>query len=133
MIDISKMSLAELTELRRAINAQIKNGEGYTYKHDILTSDWFKQEFGEEVKKAGVTESTWYFGLEAHIFWLCDLSLKNYTTSVTKKHSSDKTIRRNTSNLGTNVNPDEYRNMVNDILEVIKKYHKKEEKDGRQR
>lgn len=126
-MNLRNMSMQKLKELEDKIKAEKERRGGVTYKSDILVSYWFKEEFDEDMKKKGCTNEDWYFDWDKPVFRLCDLTFGNYQIKNKKNTRGASPFMNGAVIDYSGIDIKKYRAMVNDILEVIKKYHKEEE------
>jgi hypothetical protein len=124
MKDVKKMTLKELVDLRESIKNEIDERGGRVTKSSLLSSQWFDDEFGEELRNKGVTYKYWMAGWDRKIFNLCDLTFQNY--KIARTHASrldEKTFNMNGAALDPAMNPEQYKAMIEELKSVIHKYH----------
>lgn len=123
-IKLEDMSYAQLDALEKLIKAQKKKVGGAFYKGETGVYEALFDEFGDKNEFPGCINV--YGNAERCIYYICDLALGNYKFVETEKGNA---VRMNGSVVNTNIDPATYKDMVSDILKVIKKYHKKEAND----
>ena len=136
-IDLSKMSVQELIKLKKEIDAEQKGRDGHHTKnyveHELYTKFYSavimafaKNFYGQlddtdcEHNKAileAAGDIAWRLRTNA-LFGLCDAAFGNYKFA----RESSKMFVRNGTVLGDGIDPEQYRNMYNDLVEVFMKY-----------
>lgn len=143
-IDISKLSDKELAMLKRDIDKTMKEREVQSfYKSELGITKSLIMEFNDELFDAGVStlKTDDWFDTEKicndvpHYYWMekyekailsiCDLTLGNWKANKKDKKNLIK-IQCGTAVIPPNIDKTNYEAMVDDIFEVIKKYHRKE-------
>lgn len=131
-MDISKLTDKELLELRKTLNDEIKKRDvSGTYKSDFLITKRLLEMFGDGVYAKGITNGYepnapayfWAEKFERSILALCDLAFGNYIGRKVKSgHHTG--IYLGTAILPPEIDEKKYGKMIDEILEVMKKYNK---------
>lgn len=125
-IKIEDMNYAQLDALEKLIKAQKKKVGGAFHKCETGVYHALLEEFKDDFP--GILDA--YGNAERSIYYICDFTLGNYKHTKLRRGKKEwPSIRMNGSVVNTNIDPVAYKNMVNDILKVIKKHHKKEAND----
>ena len=124
-IKLEDMSYAQLDALEKLIKAQKKKVGGAFYKGETGVYPFLLEEFKDDF--SGILNV--YGKAEQCIYYICDFTLGNYKYVETKEGN---TVRMNGSVVNINIDTLAYKDMANDILKVIKKYHKKEANNDRE-
>ena len=133
-LDLSKLSVNELIELKKRIDAEQKTRDKYT-KDYVECSDGAYKDFRECVftafKRHGVDASNKFeedkirdlaWRLRTHaLFGLCDAAFCNYK----RKNDGSITFVRNGSIIGEGIDVEQYKAMYRDLVNVFAKYAKK--------
>ena len=138
-IDLSKLSVNELIELRKKINAEQKTRDKHT-KDYVECSDGAYKDFRELVftafKRHGlevygddgkinafeynkVDDIAWRLRTNA-LFGLCDAAFCNYK----RKPNGSPTFARNGSIIGDGIDIEQYKTMYRDLVNVFARYAK---------
>lgn len=122
--NLKEMSYQELKELEKAIR-EAKNNKAHKFKGEMGISQRLKDIFDEDVKELGVEESErndFYYRMERNLFSVCDISTGNFRAN--KKQKADVlAVWLNTASLDCEIDTCCYTDMMNELFELIEKYH----------
>lgn len=134
MTDLKGMTIDELHNLQKELSAEMQKRER-TYKSSIGLYGRLLFEFEDELKAKGLNDNEIMpiiARYEKAILALCDFTMNNYKIIQLKNAGKykEKKIYANGAIIDYGITDvDLYVKMADDIFSVIKKYHKKEEKD----
>lgn len=139
-IDLSKLSVNELIELKKKIDVEQKTRDKYTkdyvecsdgaykrfresvfasFKHHGIDASYSKEQTLERMNWDKISHIAWRLRSDA-LFGLCDAAFCNYK----RKPDGTMTFVRNGFVLGEGVDPEEYKAMFRELVDVFSKYVK---------
>ena len=126
IIDLSKFSDKELLELQKKIKEEREGRYGErlfkSHIHSVIVNALFdKFQKRDKVSSNYIGNADPYDRVKASIFTICDYTLGNFTARVT----SNKYYWSANGNY-VKVDNEAYKNMANDLIEVVNKYFPKE-------
>lgn len=128
-IDLSKFSDKELLELQKKIKEEREGRYGErlfkSHIHGVIANVLFdKFQKRDKVSSNYIGNADPYDRVKSSIFTICDYTLGNFTTRVS---SSSRKCYWSANGNYVKVDNDAYKNMANDLIEVVNKYFPKEE------
>lgn len=135
---LRNMSIQDLHGLEKLVAEEKKRREEeIVYKCDMKIYSRLKEFLEKDLIDNGVSATSKYSSIgevgfilnhvQDYIYYICDVSLGNYTITKAKGHGGS-TISRNGKALSYTIDPNEYRSMAFELMDVMEKYIKEKEK-----
>ena len=140
-VDLSKLSVNELIELKKKIDAEQKTRDNYTkdyvdcsdgaykyfresvfatFERHGIDASYSKEPTREKVNWEKISSIAWRLRSDA-LFGLCDAAFCNYK----RKPDGTMTFVRNGTVLGEGIDPELYKAMYRELVDVFVKYSEK--------
>lgn len=136
-IDVTKFTKEELEALLTSVKSELSQRPNEHRKSDTLTYSNLRDIFKDTLEAAGISEDDqgeFLKKLESSVYALCDYAMGNYIIKPVRKSRRKNPAMERVNHVierdnWLRVDFSTYKNMCDDILEVVKKY-KEDRKDG---